>query len=386
MAMTSPSKQVYSAVMEYILSNAEFASAFKPVNITRYDKPTHNKFPFKPELVPADLPDLVFQPLGSTSNRHSSCEYVEIYNFQATITTNDWTLDQSLLAHMLIDWIGKFLVSQRAEVNTRDGGGNTPLHSAVLQESIEFVKFLVSAGADFNAKGKGDATPLHLTAENKNTDIAEFLIAKGTDIHARISVAGFTPLHAAVSTGNVKMAGFLISAGADANAKDNSGGTPLHLAAFNNNVEMADLLFFEEANVHAKANNGTTPLDVAKAGGQAAMVQYLSSISGTSQQSAPPLTFSGEKKNTLVNKQKKSSLKTKSSELCPSCRNLDWGHGVPIGQMLDAMHKNEQCNNMNDDDFNAAIFSALYQHRDEEHCTMCWQLLLDRLPSHMKGR
>ena len=101
----SPSKQVYSAVMEYILSNAEFAGAFKPVNITRYDKPTHNKFPFKQDLAPADLPDLVWQPLGSTSNRHSSCEYIEIYNYQATITTNDWTLDQSLLAHVLIDWM-----------------------------------------------------------------------------------------------------------------------------------------------------------------------------------------------------------------------------------------------------------------------------------------
>jgi len=106
MAMTnSPSKQVYGAVMEYILSNAEIAKAFKPVNITRYDAPTHNKFPFKQDLVPADLPDLVMQPTGFVSNRHSSCEYIEVYNFQATITTNGWTLDQSIIAHNLFDWL-----------------------------------------------------------------------------------------------------------------------------------------------------------------------------------------------------------------------------------------------------------------------------------------
>jgi len=101
----NPSKQVYSAVMEYILSNTEIANTFKPVNITRYDAPTHNKFPFKQELAPADLPDLVVQLIGVTPNRHSSCEYIEIYNFQATITTGGWTLNQSAIAHVLMDWL-----------------------------------------------------------------------------------------------------------------------------------------------------------------------------------------------------------------------------------------------------------------------------------------
>jgi uncharacterized protein YggL (DUF469 family) len=38
-------------------------------------------------------------------NRHSSCDYVEIYNFQATITTGDWTLDQAAIVHVLMDWL-----------------------------------------------------------------------------------------------------------------------------------------------------------------------------------------------------------------------------------------------------------------------------------------
>ena len=102
---SSPSKQVYGVVMDYILSNADIAKTFKPMNITRYDKPTHNKYPFKQDLAPADLPDLILQLTSVVPNRHSSGEYVEIYNFQATITTGDWTLEQSVIAHVLMDWL-----------------------------------------------------------------------------------------------------------------------------------------------------------------------------------------------------------------------------------------------------------------------------------------
>jgi len=101
----NPSKQIYSAVMDYILSNADIAGTFKPVNIVRYDKLGNNRYPYKQELMPADLPELILQLTGMMPNRHSSSEYVEIYQFQATITTNAWNLDQSVAAHVLIDWL-----------------------------------------------------------------------------------------------------------------------------------------------------------------------------------------------------------------------------------------------------------------------------------------
>jgi len=105
MTTFNPSKQVYSAVMEYILSNATLAKTFKPQNITRYDMPTHNRFPHKQSIAPADLPELIVQMLGRTTNRQSTCGYIEIYNFQATITTDDWTLNQATIAHTLDEWL-----------------------------------------------------------------------------------------------------------------------------------------------------------------------------------------------------------------------------------------------------------------------------------------
>jgi hypothetical protein len=101
----NPSKQIYSVVMEYILSNTTIAGTFKAANIIRYDKPSNNRFPYKQELMPADLPELILQLNNVTPNRHSSGEYVEIYQFQATITTSAWNLDQSVVAHVLIDWL-----------------------------------------------------------------------------------------------------------------------------------------------------------------------------------------------------------------------------------------------------------------------------------------
>ena len=101
----NPSKQIYGVVMEYILSNAEITGTFKPVNIIRYDKPSTLRYPYKQELMPADLPELILQLNNVMPNRHSSGEYVEIYQFQATITTSAWNLDQSVAAHVLIDWL-----------------------------------------------------------------------------------------------------------------------------------------------------------------------------------------------------------------------------------------------------------------------------------------
>ena len=82
--------------MEYILLNTDIVSTFKPVN---------NRYSYKQELMPADLPELILQLNNVTPNRHSSGEYVEIYQFQATITTGAWNLDQSFIAHVLIDWL-----------------------------------------------------------------------------------------------------------------------------------------------------------------------------------------------------------------------------------------------------------------------------------------
>ena len=88
-------------------------------------------------------------------------------------------------------------------------------------------------------------------------------------------------------------------------------------------------------------------------------------------------------------------IKTKADELYPSCRNIpcpkeegvtleEYKNLTPEG-FINLTHYSHHFKNLNDDQINAMIFHVLYDYKDVWHCTRCWQLILDRLPSHMKG-
>ena len=133
-----------------------------------------------------------------------------------------------------------YLVSEGADIHEKDKKGMTPLHFAALgNENLEVIKFLVSHGADVCAKGNCGETPLHWAAfGNRNVDIAKYLVAHGADVNPKISydtgIHDFmrnTPLHWAAYKGNVETARFLVSQGADVNAVDFLGLLPLHRAA-----------------------------------------------------------------------------------------------------------------------------------------------------------
>ena len=108
-----------------------------------------------------------------------------------------------------------------ADVNVKaDKFGITPLHLAVDGSHRETVELLIVNGADVNGRNYGGWTPLHTAADrSKGTaanishkEIIELLIAKGANVNAKIT------------SGPIR------------------GYTPLYLAAINNNTEIADLL------------------------------------------------------------------------------------------------------------------------------------------------
>jgi ankyrin repeat protein len=53
--------------------------------------------------------------------------------------------------------------------------GNTPLHTAALQDDPESAKILLEAGADIGALGEDDLTPLLAALELGNARVAEYL-------------------------------------------------------------------------------------------------------------------------------------------------------------------------------------------------------------------
>ena len=121
--------------------------------------------------------------------------------------------------------------------------GETLLHKAVrFNKGIAVVKFLVSQGADVNAKNGGNITPLREATFRGNLEVARFLISEGADVNATGFVDNSTPLHIVARRNMLDFARLLVSNGADVNAKDNNDITPLDIARNHGHTEMVRLL------------------------------------------------------------------------------------------------------------------------------------------------
>jgi len=80
--------------------------------------------------------------------------------------------------------VAELLITNGADVNTKDDFGWAPLHSAAMNGHIEIVKLLIANSADVNTKDDKGATPLHDAAEEGYKELVELLIAKGADLNS----------------------------------------------------------------------------------------------------------------------------------------------------------------------------------------------------------
>jgi len=119
-------------------------------------------------------------------------------------------------------------------VNSRNGGGETPLLSAIKDGNIEVVKILLAAKADLTAKSTfGDAAIdcVAWVQDAKAIDQLMTLILNGqpSEINAR-GCLDETPLMYAADRGNLHFAEALLKSGADKTLKNADGKTALEIA------------------------------------------------------------------------------------------------------------------------------------------------------------
>src|SRR6185503_875068 len=134
------------------------------------------------------------------------------------------------------------LISQGADVNMADKGGNTPLMLAARWGYISIVKILLDHNAlpDKVRSVKGRTCLMIACAYYSSMEICKMLVDKGADVNATAN-DGTTSLMLAAQFSKVEIVNYLLSKGANASLKDNTGKTAQDYA------RSADLSIFGSA-------------------------------------------------------------------------------------------------------------------------------------------
>ncbi|CAL1544551.1 unnamed protein product [Lymnaea stagnalis] len=141
--------------------------------------------------------------------------------------------------------IAQLLVDNGVDVNVANSAGNTAVHIYADNKGIDCLKIILKHGADVNYPNKSGITPLMFAALKDDTQIVEKLLKDKTlnSIDARDKL-GRTALHYSASQGKHRVIARLIKAKANLNIADKKGLTPFMYACVTGN-EMAISTFMK---------------------------------------------------------------------------------------------------------------------------------------------
>ena len=155
----------------------------------------------------------------------------------------------------------RVLQDDRTGVNHRHNGMSPLLWACQLRAPL-IVKLLLSAGADPNLPDDEGETPLHVAAFEGTMETVHLLLQHGANPDAATE-DGKTPLMNSAKAGHGLIAAQLLAAGADAQAVDNAGRTALHWALAGSHDEPAIISDLIKAGTdpHARDIAGDTAFD-----------------------------------------------------------------------------------------------------------------------------
>lgn len=148
------------------------------------------------------------------------------------------------------------------------------LDDLVVTGSVLDVRRLLSDGADVNSKDEDGVTPLMRAASAGRGDMVALMLASGADVHATTS-GGVSALMMASLGGYIEAIAPLLAAKADANSRDNQGRTALMAAASSGETAAIQALLDAKADVNAEDATGGTAITYAAAEGHAGAVGLL---------------------------------------------------------------------------------------------------------------
>lgn len=218
------------------------------------------------------------------------------------------------------------LLKAGASVEAANGYGRTPL-SLVARESgnAELARMLIDRKADVDTRDKFGTTPLQLAAWRGFRPVVDLLLERGASIpgdprargqllgqaaqngldtlFARLVDLGVSPpaaapgtrslLHEAAAGGSARILERLLAATPDINQADSDGWTPLHDAAFMARLDAVGFLLDKGADPNRRNRLGQSPWNIAVEHRRAGVAELLASRGAD--QSAPRFpALSGE--------------------------------------------------------------------------------------------
>jgi ankyrin repeat protein/predicted Ser/Thr protein kinase len=168
----------------------------------------------------------------------------------------------------------QMLIDARASLEAKDSRGRTALHRAAAEGRTNVVGLLLNSGALVNPKNIDGATPLAYAVEFGKMQAVQLLIAHQAHVDLA-DVSGTTPLMIASEGGNKPMVEVLLTAGARVDTLDARGRGALYRAAAEGKPEVVRVLLDHQAKPNLRATDGSTPLIAAVMFSRPLVVQIL---------------------------------------------------------------------------------------------------------------
>ena len=177
-----------------------------------------------------------------------------------------------------IHFLKWFVTRQRREVLKKTTStGLTPMHAAAMNGDVEMMQWLHEKDPELVRTLANDgSTPMHFAAMFGRLDAMQWLHVKDSGLFSAPADDGWTPMHIAAGGGQLGAMQWLHDKDPELFRIADDGWTPIHYAAYNGKLEAMQWLYDKDSELfRAPEGSGCTPMDAAAQGGQLEAMEWL---------------------------------------------------------------------------------------------------------------